>query len=140
MIRQLMLSCALMAAAWPAAAQDAGTDIWSGLFSEEQVARGKELYVANCAECHGPNLTPGDEDIASLTAPAFRWSWQTKTLAEKFTKVTTTMPPGKAGAISDQDYLDIVTFILNFNGYPTGEGELTPDPARLEQIVLTLEP
>jgi hypothetical protein len=59
-------------------------------------------------------------------APLTRWSWQTKPLAEKFEKVKATMPPGKGGSLADQEYLDIVAFILNFNGYPTGDGELIP--------------
>ena len=40
----------------------------------------------------------------------------------------------------DQEYLDIIAFILHFNGYPAGENELRPDPAHLEQITLTLAP
>jgi mono/diheme cytochrome c family protein len=121
-------------------AEGGATDIWSGIFSEEQVARGAELYASNCASCHGAELVPSDEDIATLTAPAFRWSWQTRTLAERFERISTTMPPSAKGSLSDQEYLDIIAFILHFNGYPAGENELRPDPAHLEQITLTLAP
>lgn len=139
-MRQPVLAiCACLLGCAPAAmAQE--TDIWSGLVSEEQVARGAALYATHCAECHGAELTPSDPDLPTLTAPAFRWSWQTRTLAERFERISTTMPPAGPGDLGDQDYVDIIAFILNFNGYPAGEEELVLDPERFEQITLTLEP
>ena len=128
-----------VALATPAAAQDATTDIWEGVFTEEQVERGREAYMNNCASCHGEDLVGTTAEIPTLTAPAFRWSWQTRTIAEKFERIHTTMPPTSPGSLEDQTYADIVAYILNFNDYPTGEIELTPDMERLEQIVIALE-
>ena len=139
-MRQSVLAiCACLLGGAPAAmAQE--TDIWSGLFSEEQVARGAALYASNCAECHGSELVPSDPDIATLTAPAFRWSWQMRTLAERYQRISTTMPPARPGDLDDQEYVDIIAFILAFNGYPAGAQDLVPDTARFEQITLSLEP
>ena len=140
---KLMLALSAMAAGLaPAmlAAETGETDIWAGIFTQEQVDRGQALYEQNCASCHGRELVSSDADIPTLTAPAFRWSWQMHTLAERFERISTTMPPGANGSLSDQEYVDIITYILNFNGYPAGEQELTPDVERFEQIKLTLKP
>ena len=116
------------------------TNIWEGVFTEEQVARGETAYMESCASCHGEELVSEDAEVPALTAPAFRWSWQTKTIAEKFERIKTTMPLGQPESLDDQTYADIVAFILHFNGYPTGSTELTADPARLESIEIALEP
>ena len=44
------------------------------------------------------------------------------------------MPLGNPGILSDQEYLDIISYILKFNGYPTGGREVEPDPAKLGKI------
>jgi alcohol dehydrogenase (cytochrome c) len=140
-MRQIAAALAAMVAGLaPGALPAQDTDIWKGVFTEEQASRGQELYAANCGACHGSALTSDDPDVPTLTAPAFRWSWQTRTLAERFDKIRTTMPPGAAGSLTDQEYLDIIAHILHFNGYPAGTTELVPDPDRLAAIVLSVEP
>jgi hypothetical protein len=46
------------------------------------------------------------------------------------------MPPGGAGSLSDREYLDVVAYILQFNKYPAGAQELTPEKSLLEKIVI----
>lgn len=122
-----------------AMAQDRPTDIWEGVFTEEQVERGEEAYMAECAVCHGQELVSEDQEVPALTQPAFRWSWQTRTIAEKYERTVTTMPPDRPGSLDDQTYADIIAFILHFNGYPTGETELPPDMDYLQQVEIALE-
>jgi hypothetical protein len=48
------------------------------------------------------------------------------------------MPLGKPRNLDDQTYLDIVAYILQFNGVPPGAQKLMPDVHVLEQIVITV--
>lgn len=134
-MRHVVSAIALVIAVAACSAWAQETDIMAGIFTEEQAQRGAELYARTCAGCHGAELVSSDPDFPTLAAPAFRWSWGGKPLGEKFEKVKT-MPPNAKGSFSDQEYLDMVAYILHFNGYPAGEEELTPE-APLDDIVVT---
>ena len=110
--------------------------IWSGVFTDMQARRGEATYQGNCAACHGKNLQATNPDAPSLTAPSFGISWHGKPVADLFALMRMTMPLGAGGSLSDPEYLDIVAYILKFNGYPAGDRELGPDVQMLKQIVI----
>lgn len=109
-----------------------------GVFTAEQVAAGQQAYSnpSNaCFGCHGPSLG-GSPGGPSLSNSAFRSKWTGKTVADMFTFIQTNMPPGRAGSMEDKIYLEIVAFILQYNGYPVGVNELKPDMNDLKQITI----
>jgi len=110
--------------------------ILSGAFTDMQARRGEATYQSNCAACHGKNLQATNPDAPNLTAPSFGLSWHGKTVADLFTLIRTSMPLGAGGSLSDPEYLDIVAYILKFNGYPAGARELGPEVETLKQIVI----
>lgn len=107
-----------------------------GVFSEAQAKRGEDAYMGSCAQCHGENLITVDAETPSLTGPRFKSEWIGKTLAGRFDLIRTTMPSTNPGNLSDQANIDIVAFILKFNGYPAGKQELAVDSRVLEKIVI----
>ncbi len=109
-------------------AQDASPgSILSGIFTEQQAQRGKIAYQQFCAICHGADLFPTNPEAAPLTGEVFNFSWHGNTIAERFERISTTMPEGKAGTLNDNEIIDVIAYILQFNGYPIGEQELEPD-------------
>jgi S-disulfanyl-L-cysteine oxidoreductase SoxD len=125
----------VMAVGLPAPAQDAAPpSVLEGAFTDAEAARGEALYQGRCAACHGVNLVSVVAEAPTLTAPAFKFTWVGKSLGERFERIKSTMPLGNPGILADRDYLDIVSYILKFNGYPTGSHELEPDPAKLRGI------
>jgi mono/diheme cytochrome c family protein len=108
----------------------------SGLFTGQQVTRGKALYDTKCASCHGMELVADEPEAGDLTGITYRLNWHGKTVADRLEVIRTTMPPGSPMMLTEQEYLDIVVHILHFNGYAVGDRELTPDRNRLEQIVI----
>jgi mono/diheme cytochrome c family protein len=112
----------------------------TGVFSSEQVKRGNAAYNANCASCHGLDLISTDREFPNLTAASFKFSWIGKTIWEKFEFIRTTMPPKEERSLDDQVYLDIVTYILQFNKVPTGDQTLKPDSEILKRIVISTPP
>ena len=122
----------------PTVAEQAPPSIWEGVFSEAQARRGQVAYRSRCAGCHGPELVAMGYAV-NLTGPAFTFGWQRKTIANRFVIIRATMPPGRL-TLSDQEYADIVSYVLEFNGYPAGEQELEPDLDRLASIVIEPAP
>jgi len=94
-----------------------------GLYSATQADRGKVAYDANCAQCHMPDLG-GHEYAGPLAGEGFQLKWQDASLADVFGRIRS-MPLGRPGALARQEYLDILAYALQKNGYPAGVDELT---------------
>jgi S-disulfanyl-L-cysteine oxidoreductase SoxD len=109
--------------------------VLDGVFSDAQARRGQAAYTAHCSICHGDAL----EGVSApeLTGNHFFERWREDTLDNIYNFIRENMPLGRepdARRIPDSDYLDILTHILNVNGYRTGEADLTPD--LLENVML----
>jgi S-disulfanyl-L-cysteine oxidoreductase SoxD len=110
--------------------------ILDGVFSAAQAARGAAAYRVHCSGCHGDDLVSVDVYAPDLVGPAFASRWVDRTLAERLERIRTTMPLNRGGSLEDETYLDLIVFILQTNGYPSGEEELELDPDLLERIVV----
>jgi mono/diheme cytochrome c family protein len=108
----------------------------SGVFTVEQAKAGERAFQARCAMCHGADLHSTDPEAPDLTEGAFKFGWQGKTIANRFEQIRSTMPYGNARSLDDQTYLDIVAYILQVNGIPSGTQKLAPDIPALEKIVI----
>ena len=125
------LSMLLFSGALVAAAQGASSpSIGSGVFTAAQAKRGDDAYQASCSGCHGSDLRATDAEAVDLTGPGLRAKWSGKTLGERFERIRDTMPLGNANSLGDKTYMDILAFILQFNGVPPGNQELVPETAK----------
>jgi len=118
----------LGAAQAPAAKQ---RTVWDGVFTADQAERGRVAFAQNCAECHNTDLTGGEGK--PLTGDRFWNDWRESTVDELLDRISKNMPFSEdgslAGTLSMSMYVDLVTHILNFNGFPAGSSELTPQSA-----------
>jgi mono/diheme cytochrome c family protein len=119
----------------PAWAQQS-TRIWDGVFSTDQAARGKSAFDLSCSRCHNVALT-GSERGPAIKGNSFLSHWDKDTLAGLFSKIRDTMPEGGPGTVKDEVKIDILSYILQQNGFPTGKAELKADVSSLEDIRLT---
>lgn len=120
----------LVTAVTAPAAHGQGRTIWDGVFTAEQAARGGELVREHCARCHGASLA-GTADGRSLTGERFWASWTESTVGFLFGYVSRNMPYSMdgslEGSLSESTYVDIVARILDANGLPAGETQLSRD-------------
>jgi alcohol dehydrogenase (cytochrome c) len=109
-------------------------------FSASQAAEGKKLYVEQqCSLCHGVNML-GSASAPALADSGFRSAWQGRSAGELFDCIKNTMPPGRAGALENSDYLRLLAAILEANGFAAGGAELSADSAALNGIGLGKAP
>ena len=121
----------LLLGAWVTHAQQpSGPSIWNGVFTAAQAQRGNDAYQASCSACHGSDLRATNGEAVDLTGAAFRAKWTGKTLEERFETIRDTMPLGNANTLGDKTYMDILSFILQFNDFPAGNQELVPETAK----------
>ena len=112
-----------VAGAAPAAAQGADErSVWDGVYSKAQAERGRQLYEASCARCHGDDLSGAN--ARPLAGESFIRDWGSLKLDGVLTRART-MPPGAAGSLGEAGYVDIIAYVLAVNEFPHGEAELT---------------
>ena len=99
--------------------------VMSGVMNSDQVARGRAGHRTQCSNCHGAEAYSG---------AAFEKAWKGRTVFDLVDLIRTTMPNDNPGQLPLSDYVDVVAYILNLNGYPQGELELAADEAELKKI------
>jgi len=111
--------------------------IWTGVYSTAQVDRGKAAYGAYCARCHQADLTGGGGAAGgggrgrgrgggppALKDDRFWLDFDGQPLSSLFSKIQRTMPQDAPGSLRDDDYMDLLAFILAQNTFPAGKADL----------------
>jgi hypothetical protein len=98
------------------------------LYTRAQAEKGKTDYAEHCALCHGDTL-------AGRAAPALKGKHFANPagnfhIGDIFTVVSQNMPATQPASLDPQTYADIMAFLLQENGYPAGDRELTFDQAK----------
>jgi mono/diheme cytochrome c family protein len=105
-----------------------------GVYTDRQAGRGERVYRTTCESCHAPNLE-GSEEGPTLLGDEFLEGWDGEILAELMILMVDTMPEENPGGLSEEEYTDVLAYLLRQNGYPAGD-ELTADA--LEEILIEL--
>ena len=141
------LGCGLSVWLWTArvdgdqAAVAGGTDetrsLALGVYSAVQAGRGRTLYEAFCARCHVSDLSgnlSADIGAPPLRGAPFVASMEKVGLASLFDYLKRTMPADDPSTLQDAEYLDILSYLIEANGFPAGPGELTPVDLRTLRV------
>lgn len=109
-------------AAAAAPAPTAGDD---ALYTTAQARRGEAVYERVCLECHTK---------VEFKERPFLFAWEGTSVAQLYTYISENMPDDGPGALPASDYLDALAYILEMNGYPAGDAELTADVERMRSV------
>ena len=107
--------------------------IWQGVYTTAQAERGRAAYTTSCLRCHNADLS-GDRGPA-LKGERFMTTWGGGGVDRLFAKIRDTMPPFATSTLDDATKLDIVTFILQNNGFPAAGRELAAADLESIQVV-----
>ncbi len=113
-----------------AATRAAGSSTLSGVYTNEQASRGKDVYAGSCRSCHVP---------ASHTGATFATWWRGKQLSDLFTFVSTRMPKNDPGSLAPEDAADVVAYLLKMNAMPAGAVALPADIDSLKKIRIAVK-
>ncbi len=103
-----------------------------GLYTSEQATRGRALFTASCAACHGAALSGGL--APPLAGEAFLRVWSKQPLSDLVNKIQVTMPEGKAGQLTRAQAADLVAYLLQVGKFPAGQAELSADDSALKLV------
>lgn len=105
-----------------------------GYYTKSQAAAGETLFHQVCAICHGDQLQGGAGP--ALAGQQFLSVSQYQQITAKyfFDFMSTHMPLTNPGSLTKSQYLDLMAYFLEVNGYPPGSHELTANPEELKEI------
>ena len=114
----------------------------SALFTVQQAEHGKKIYATHCAACHGAGLQGAV--APALTGAAFARSWSNAgswgnsklTVDDLNYIIRSSMPRNAPGSLSTRDYTDVLAFLLQENGYESGQTPLRAGSPRMKQTRL----
>ncbi len=125
LLAAVLAVCALLAATdRTGRAEESTSSVVDGVYTESQAARGAAAYPQFCAACHGASLG-GLGEAPALIGAQFISDFNGLTVGDLFDRIRTTMPLNNPGALSRDQYADLLSFILKSNGYPAGQKELS---------------
>jgi len=116
----------------PASTQPASAP--PALFTAAQADAGKGKFLPNCSMCHGPTLA--GRSGPALKGPTFANEKAGFHVGDVFTIVAQNMPATNPGSLEKDDYVEIMAYILQENGYPAGNTALTYDDAMKSTVPL----
>lgn len=90
-------------------------------FTADQASRGRATYTIQCSACHGADLggvyapaLAGSASNIPMLPPGFVYGYS-----------SVYMPAGNAGTLKQQDYVNIVAFLMQQNGRHPSRTPLT---------------
>ena len=96
------------------------------IFSKQQAKIGATLYKNNCLICHDKKYF----------RPVFK-AWDGQSLGTFYLVMSSSMPESNPGSLSQQEYVDILAYILSLNRYSSGEDVLLPSTEILNKITIS---
>jgi alcohol dehydrogenase (cytochrome c) len=94
------------------------------VFTTEQAAAGRAAYQTTCATCHMADLG-GRNEAPQLAGSNFMNTWRTRSTRDLLEFTQSTMPPS-GESLPVEQYLNIISFILQSNGAAAGAQPFTP--------------
>jgi mono/diheme cytochrome c family protein len=107
----VLIAAALFGAQQPDTAVGPQREAKEGVYTKEQAEWGAALFEQDCARCHSHREFGGDD---------FREAWVGRTAYDLYSRIFSTMPLDQPAGLSGEQYVAIVAYILEINGYPTG--------------------
>ena len=113
--------------------------IWSGVYTKNEAARGKEQAAQLCSRCHGADLKGGGA-APTLTGPAFFNRWNNLMLLDAVAYIQSAMPKEHEFFVSADTTREILAFIFQESGIPAGSEPMSKDVKTQAAILITRQP
>ena len=97
-------------------------------FTDGQADLGREVFRSQCTECHASS---------EFSDAQFKFKWSRRHVGSLYQMIQTQMPETAPGSLSDDETVNLVSYILRMNGFEPGDAELAADRAVLDGISLS---
>src|SRR5690606_8587792 len=115
-----------------AAIADAGaapTSLTDGAYVATQAESGAVIFEERCSSCHN----------ADFYKNVFR-TWRGQPLLYLFEQVMSSMPADNPGSLMDNEYEDVMAYILQITGFPAGDTRLEYASGMMGDVAIEAAP
>lgn len=102
-----------------------GHSIADGVYTEEQADVGEALYATHCLTCHNKKYF----------RPVLK-RWEGQPLGMLYLIMSTSMPESNPASLRQDEYVDILAYILSLSRYPAGDTALEHADDALSKIMV----
>ncbi len=106
----------------------------AALFTAAQARAGRALFEQKCAMCHGRHLQ--GLSGPALKGPLFASRKAGYTVRDIFLFLSVNMPAYAPGSLGAEQYVNVMSFLLQQNGFPAGRVALTAQAAATSTVAL----
>jgi cytochrome c len=107
------------------------------LYTKTQATAGAKVYTARCEVCHGAHLEGVNGPPLVGHNIAVLGEKNHLTVGDFFQFITQQMPLNAPGSLSHADYVNVLAYLLQKNGYPAGSKPLTYSGAMKSSVRMT---
>lgn len=100
------------------------------VYTAAQAGRGEALYKELCLSCH---------PVETYTGNVFL-TWQGRSLAELLEFLREKMPKNDPGSLTDEEYAEVIAYLLRLNAMPVGAAPLPAEVKALRLIRIDIAP
>jgi len=94
-------------------------------YSADQASAGKQVYDSTCARCHAPG---------QLDGATFSNSWKNRRLYDLYSLISNTMPLDRPGSLTDEQYVNVIAYLLQRNQVPSAAAKLSTDTLGMKKL------
>jgi mono/diheme cytochrome c family protein len=95
-----------------------------GYFTQQQVQQGRQVFSANCSQCHGSRLQGGAGPALKGKNFAASMKFGNYDASSLYHFISTHMPKTDPGGLSQKKYIEVFSYILSQNGFTPGNKTL----------------
>jgi mono/diheme cytochrome c family protein len=100
-------------------------------FASAQAERGEKVFDQTCATCHQGDRFIGKEFVDN---------WNDRRVGDLYTLIRSSMPVDNPGGLKDQEYLDVVAYLLKANHATPNADSLSADTTALKGRKIAVHP
>jgi mono/diheme cytochrome c family protein len=109
----------------PEAASALNASLPAATYSADQAVAGKQVYDSACARCHAPGQFDG-ATFANL--------WKNRRLYTLYSLISNSMPQDRPGSLQDEQYVNVIAYLLQRNQVPSSATKLTTDTLGMKNL------
>lgn len=94
-------------------------------YSADQAAAGKQVFDSTCARCH---------PSGQLDGAAFSNLWNNRRVSTLYSLLSNTMPQDRPGSLKDEQYVNVIAYLLQRNQVPSGAAKLSIDTLDMKKL------
>jgi mono/diheme cytochrome c family protein len=94
-------------------------------YSADQASAGKQVFDSTCTRCH---------PSGQLDGAAFANLWNNRRVSTLYSLISNTMPQDRPGSLKDEQYVNVIAYLLQRNQVPSGAVKLSIDTLDMKKL------